>query len=362
MQRHAAELMQALSGDVRFTHAVASRDHRGGCVRGRRFPVIRTSSLNLDGSLALSPGLFLASHRVQRRRPVDIVHLHFPDPMSHIASLAVSPSIPRVITWHADIQRQKVLLKLYRPLLKRSLASASAVIAPTPAHVSSSAFLSPMAASPKLRQIPFGFNLARYARPDEAKVTEVAQRYPGRRIFALGRHVSYKGFDVLIRAMALTRPDTRLLLGGGGPLTPDLVQLARSEGVGDRVDFLGYLPESDLPAYYHACEIFCLPSTSRAEAFGIVQVEAMASGLPVISTRLGTGVEVVNRNEETGVTVPPGDVGALASAINLLLADQSLREIYGQNARAQAMAAYSPETMKRETLALYRELAARSKR
>lgn len=359
MQRHVEHLFGGMGSDVDYVHLVPSRDWSEARFALHGFPVVRKPSLNLDGSLALSPGLIGEAVRLHREHHFDVVHLHFPDPMSHLASLALPSAIPRVISWHADIIRQRSLLRIYRPLLRRALDMAAAVIVATPHHVYSSPDLRALKDSSKLHVIPYGFDLSRFdlVLP---RMQPLRAQYGNRSlIFALGRHVYYKGFDVLIRALASVDSDAVLLIGGVGPLTEQWRELARSCGVADRVHFVGLVSEEDLPAYYHACDIFCLPATSNAEAFGIVQVEAMAAGKPVISTSLSSGVSYVNSHEVTGLQVPPNDVDALAAAINRLLADMELCARLGAQARVRALTEYSRETMAQRTLAVYREVIAR---
>jgi glycosyltransferase involved in cell wall biosynthesis len=354
MQTHTLHLMKGLSDRVDFTHAVASRDSTGAAFRaGQKIRVFRTPSWNVDGSLALSPGLYTRSKRYHQRRKFDLVHLHFPDPMAHFASLAIPAEVPRVITWHADITRHKKLFLAYAPMLRRALDRAAAVIAPTPAHVKASRHLSSLESDPRLQVIPFGFDLSEFLVPHpDAEVLRGA--HPGRRIFALGRHVWYKGFDILIKALAELPEDVRLILGGEGPETARLRSLVADLGIAGRVHFTGFVPQKNLPAYFQACEVFCLPAVSTAEAFGIVQVEAMACGKPVVSTRLGNGVEFVNEHGKTGLTVPPGDVRELAGALRKLLDDSWMAKQLGANGRERAFRNFSISAMCDQTWALYK--------
>lgn len=357
MQTHAVNLMRSLAGEVEFTHAVTSRDSKGGRFT---FPpgitVSRAPSWNVDGSLAVSPQLVREYRSLHYSRPFDLIHLHFPDPMAHLASMALPAKIPRIVTWHADITRHKLLLPFYRPWLAKSLDSAAAIVVPTPAHVASSKILNSPKYRAKTQVIPFGFDLGAFAAPHPA-VEGLKRKYPGQILFALGRHVAYKGFDVLIRALQELPPSVRLILGGEGPLTPDLRGLAAVLGLESRVHFPGFVPEAELPSFYQACDVFCLPSVTPAEAFGIVQVEAMAAGKPVVCSRLGNGVDYVNQHEVTGLTVPPNDPAALAQAIHRLLADPALREKYGRQARVRALREFALEGMRGKTFALYRKFA-----
>lgn len=355
MQSHILSLLETLRQEVEFVNLVPSRNGRG-----RRYaladgtPVICTPGWNVDGSLVLSPALILEARRLHQERAFDLIHLHLPDPMSHLASLALPAEIPRIITWHADIIRHQRLLKLYHPWQNRLLRQARAIIVATSGHLASPVFAAPDIRD-KARVIPFGFDLERFVVPHD-KAAGIRAAYPGFRIFALGRHVVYKGFDILIKALAHQGPDVRLLLGGVGPLRETLERLANELGVADRVAFLGLIPDADLPAYYQASDLFCLPSVNQAEAFGIVQVEAMAAGCPVLGTRLGNGVNIVNQDGVTGVLVPPGDVAALVDALAELRTKDAWRRELGIKARQHALKNYQKDRMASDTLALYRSV------
>jgi rhamnosyl/mannosyltransferase len=278
-------------------------------------------------------------HALRRhwRAAFDIVHLQFPaDPMAHLAYELLPHSVKRVIGWHSDIVRQRWLLGAYRPFLDRTLRRADAIIAATPAHISSSEQLSTVRDSARFHVVPYGFDLSRFERRP-LLADEVRRRYGGKLlVFALGRHVYYKGFEFLIRALAGV-PEAVLALGGQGPLTGDLRRIARDAGVAERVHFVGRIPDEELPAWYHACDVFCLPSIEPAEAFGIVQVEAMACGRPVVCCQLDNGVNWVNPDGETGLTVAPADPAALAGALSRLHRDPALRARLGEEGRRRAL-------------------------
>jgi len=170
-------------------------------------------------------------------------------------------------------------------------------------------------------------------------------------VLAVGRLVYYKGFEVLIEAMA--KVDGRLLLIGDGPLRAKLEGLAAALGIADRVVFLGALQNRETVPFYHAADVFALPSIARSEAFGIVQIEAMAAGTPVVNTALDSGVPFVSRHEVTGLTVPPRDPDALSAALNRLLQDDQLRAGYGKAARLRARTHFSLEAMTSQTRRIY---------
>ena len=357
LERYVFELGRALEGEVSFVNIVAHRGARPDVPMAGE--TVYARPIASVGDTPVCPTMPLHALRRHWRTPFDIVHLQFPaDPMAHLAYALLPRTVKRVIGWHSDIVRQRGLLKVYRPFLNRSLRRADAIIAATPAHIRSSEQLSPERDTARLHVVPYGFDLARF-RERPALADEIRARRAGRfLLFALGRHVYYKGFEFLIRALASV-PQATLALGGQGPLTAELQRIARQAGVADRVEFVGRIPDRDLPAWYHACDVFCLPSVEPAEAFGIVQVEAMACGRPVLCCELGNGVNWVNRDGETGIAVPPADPAALADALARLQADPALRARLGEAGRRRAFDVFSAEAMARGTLAVYREVLSR---
>lgn len=356
LERYVFELARGLEGEVEYTNIVARRGEApdlptvGETVHARPWLVL--------GGTPICPTMTWHALRRHRARPYDLVHLQFPaDPMAHLASSLMPRSVPRVLSWHSDIVRQQAMLRLYQPFLRRLIASADAIIGATPAHFSSSEQLPSQSERPIYHVVPYGFDLARF-RERPVLADELRRRHgPGLLLFALGRHVYYKGFEFLIRALPGVS-DATLMLGGQGPLTRQLQQSARDAGVGDRVVFVGRIPESDLPAYYHACDVFCMPSMERAEGFGIVQIEAMACGKPVLCCELHNGVTWVNRDGITGLVVPPADSSALAAALTRLGSDAALRARLGEQGRARALAHFTTEAMSRGTLRVYQQVLA----
>ena len=166
----------------------------------------------------------------------------------------------------------------------------------------------------------------------------------------VGRLRYYKGLDNLIRALPAI--PARLLVVGIGPMEEEWKALAADTGAGDKISWLGEVPDVDLPAFYHLADLFVLPASHPSEAFGLVQVEAMAAGLPVVCTELGTGTSYVNRDGVTGLVVPPADPAALRDAVNRLIADPELRRSMGTAARARA-SEFDLDGMADKVLALY---------
>jgi rhamnosyl/mannosyltransferase len=171
----------------------------------------------------------------------------------------------------------------------------------------------------------------------------------------VGRLVYYKGFDHAIRALRQVE-GAHLLLVGEGPLRAELEALARECDVAGRVHFLGRLEDEALTTLYYACDAYVLSSVTRAEAFALVQLEALACGLPVINTALDSGVPFVSRHEESGLTVPPGDEAALASAMRRMLAHPEQRRTWGEAGRARVLAEFTQARMGERVLDVYRDV------
>lgn len=312
-------------------------------------PVIKAGCpLRISGA-PISPGFYVW----MRRLKPDIAHLHFPNPPGELGQLFLGQSHKFVLTYHSDVVRQKYLLRLYTPFLWKVLAKADRIIATSPNYIRSSPYLSRFA--DKCVVIPLGIDLKPFDTVDDDRVQTIRQRYGSPLLLFVGKLRYYKGLEYLFEA--LRHIQARLLVAGTGPMEDEWRALAQELGLGDKAAFLGQVSDSDLPAYYHACDLFVLPASHRSEAFGVVQVEAMACGRPVICTELGTGTSWVNIHDETGLVVPPRDPGALVEAINQLLADESLRRRLRERGRERAQW-FSKEVMVERTVELYEELLA----
>jgi rhamnosyl/mannosyltransferase len=308
--------------------------------------VISAGRLATVSSAPLSPGLPLL---LARERP-DLVHLHLPDPTGDIAQ-TIAGRAPLIVTYHSDIVRQRRMLTLYAPLLRRTLRRAARIIATSPNYVASSPFLAAQAARTKV--IPYGIHIDRFAQADPAHVAALRARFPGPLVLFVGQLRYYKGAEVLVRALTQLPGVRAVLVGSEASVRrSELEALARQAGVADRVHLVGE-HATDLPAYYHAADVFALPSVERSEAFGIVQIEAQAAGLPIVTTELGTGTSFVTRHGETGIVVPPRDPAALARALGVLLANPGLARAIGAAGRRRAMAEFSAEVMLARYEAVY---------
>ncbi len=305
-------------------------------------------------SQSVAPRLIQRLRALSRDAPFDVIHQHWPDPFAHLVASLMTRAPPHVVTWHMDIVRQRWLGPLYRSFAKRVLREPDVVVTSTKAHLRSEQ-LNTLAPTARKVVIPFGIHEQRYKISESvsAQAQEIREKFaPKPIVFALGRHVYYKGFSVLIKAMS--RVDAVLLLGGTGPLSGELQSLARELDV--RVVFLGSIPDDVLPSYFYASDVFCLPSCDQTEAFGLVQAEAMACGRPIVNTDLGNGVNELAPAGICALTVPVGDDRKLGAALAELLLDRNLATSLGEAGRSRIRQSYSVKSMVEHTLNVYNSL------
>lgn len=309
------------------------------CERVNGVEVRRHAAWGTWFSVPVCPGYLAAA-----RRGADVIQAHFPNPLADLALWLGRREARWVVTYHSDIVRQASVLRWYRPLMDWMLGRAARIVVATPPQRDASPVLARH--RDKCEVIPFGLDLERFERPGPEPVGLVEARAAagGRPILLnIGRLVGYKGQRYLIEA--LRRVDAVGWLVGTGPLRGELEERAAALGVRDRVRFWGEVDDAGLPALVRACDVFVLPSITPNEAFGLVQVEAMACGKAVVSCRLNSGVPYVNRDGETGWVVPPADSEALASALETLCADGALRARFGEAGRRRARDEFALERM-----------------
>ncbi len=341
------EICESLADRVDFQVVVANTRARTEH-EDKRVPVTRVASIGKLFSCSMAPTYPLWA----RKFDADLIHVHIPNPLAELSALIADPDIPVVAQFHSDVVRQRNLLRLYGPFLDAFYRRANSIIVPTPRHIEISAFVSRY--REKCHVVPFGVPLSRFELDETGcdKVDELRDGLPS--VLCVGRLVSYKGEEFLIRALEEVK--ARLWIIGAGPLEDSLKNLAREKGLAGRIEFLGQVSDKDLIAYYHACDVFVLPSVTNAEMFGVVQLEAMACRKPVISTDLPTGVPWVNQHGKTGFVVPPGNAGELANAIQLLLSNAGHREEMGEAGRMRVEQHFTSTRMAEALLQVYQEM------
>lgn len=340
----------------------ASRGHDVDVVVAARGP--RTSSSLEEGvhvhrcgrlatlrSTPLSPRLVFSA----ARRPADILHLHAPHPPNDLAWLLRRFRPPAIVTYHADVVRQPILAAILRPLTRMALRRAASIIVTSPVMAQGSREV--VRNQDRTVIIPLGIPEPPEIAADDPALASIKTRFPKPRILFVGCLRHYKGLDHLLDAV--TDLPATLLVAGDGPVRSALEAKAEQIGVGQKVHFLGEVDGSTLWRLYASADVFVLPSENRGETFGIVQVEAMAMGVPVVCTELGTGTSWVNRHEETGLVVPPADPAALAAALSRILDHPETGRRMGQAGRERARSELLADTMIDRVLDVYREVLER---
>jgi rhamnosyl/mannosyltransferase len=306
--------------------------------------VRRHSELARIVSTPVSPGLV----RAVRRLDADVVHLHMPHPTGELGALLRTTTTPMIASFHAPVARNPTLQPVYR-ILQRRVLSQMRIVLVASSEMRDEPELAPIQRN--VRVLPYGVS-PRLVTPEYSSQAHDAHRGNGLRLLFVGRLVYYKGVDVLLEAVKCCDRDVSLTIAGAGPLRADLEAQAARLGLGDQVSFAGRVTDSQLVQLYQTHDVFVMPSVSRAEAFGLAMAEAMASGLPAVSTRLGTGTDWVNVDGKTGVVVAPDDPRALSGAIQQLK-NAELRTRLGRAARARAQSTFGFSHHLDELVAIY---------
>jgi len=289
-------------------------------------------------------------------RSADIIHLHSPYPLGELALHLTRVEVPIVLTYIFDVVRQRILAPAYNPLLRAVLRRANRIVACNPNTPDSSPILRPC--RDRISVIPYGIRPEKFVldEAEQISVRSLKKGFSRPLVLFVGRLVYYKGAEYLVRAAADVEADFVII--GSGPLRAGLVELASELGISSRIRFLEHLPRPEMLAYFHACDLFVLPSVAESEAFGLVLLEAMACGKPMVTTELGTGTSWINQHGETGFVVPPRDPNALAEAIQRLVSDEGLRRKMGQAAYDRVCKVFTRREFGESYIRLFKELLA----
>lgn len=343
-QVHAEHLARRCSVEALVNAGRGERagEERIGGVRVRR---MRTDAVLMSQPLALS--------LLWMMRPADHeeVHLHAPNPYAATVlwlKLRTTPQqrLPRLfVIHHADVQGRWLVRLLLRPLYRDLARRAERVVVTSLRNFEMSRDLprdvriGVVAPSVKLDQ-----HAAGEAERAEARAWRLARHGEAPLVGFVGRHARYKGLHVLIRALA-AMPGVRAVVAGEGPCRREAQALAVDLGVADRVDFLGEISQADKARLLLAVDVLAFPSTDATEAFGVVQLEAMLLGAPVVASRLPTGVADVAIDGVTALTCAPGDADDLARRLMQVLDDPPLAERLRLRARAHVLERFSETLM-----------------
>lgn len=345
IEQVACDVATSLKGKVE--QRVLCFHHEKGDVRETvdGVEVIRAGTFAKVASQSLSCSFGRLLKKTFREFQPDVVIFHCPNPFEAYflkKQLKKNPSCKLVVWWHLDITKQKVLGKLFTRQSKWLLTRAVKVVATSPNYIQGSLQL--QSVREKCTVIPCCANKARIFADETvlARAEELRSEYAGKVIlFAIGRHVPYKGIEYLVRASKFLDDNYAVCIGGSGPLTSELKKLAEGDV---KVHFLGRVSDAELKAYLCACDIFCFPSVTKNEAFGIALAEAMSFAKPAVTFTIpGSGVNYVSLDGVTGLECPNGNAEAYAAALRTLAEDDTLRKRCGEAARARVQALFTQE-------------------
>jgi glycosyltransferase involved in cell wall biosynthesis len=310
--------------------------------------VHRLRSFGTFQSLPLCPAAIGALHG----SVADIIHLHHPNPLGDWAYLLSRPRGRLVVTYHSDIIGKEWLSRLHAPLPHRVLDRADAIVASSPQYVASSSVLKKY--EHKVSIIPLGVAAQDYDALNRNVPKQRDRNGAAPQYLFIGRLVPYKGVPVLLDA--LRNVPGNLWIAGAGPLEGQLKRQVRQNNLQDRVEFLGDIGEPEKYSLLAACDALILPSLTRAEAFGMVLLEAMAMGKPVVVSDLPTGVRLLVRHGHNGLKFQPGSASALAAALRYFIEDPAKAREMGEAGRKLVLEHYTVEKMVDKYLELYRRL------
>lgn len=312
--------------------------------------LIRLANLGVVNSQPLLPGLWPALRRELIHFKPDLVHLHFPNPLlamvwnGLMAGRSIENRPPHVIWHHADITRQKWAKILAGPVVDRCLDQASGVCLSSQVLLEGSSDLH--GHTSKTRVIPFGIA------PEPWSTVQPTLDGP---FLFVGRLVRYKGLDILLKAVA-SLPEVRATLVGEGPLKETLIQQVKELGLQDRVQLTGPVDQPQLLELMSRARALVLPSVDASETFGLVQLEAMAAGLPVIASDLPTGVRQVGLPDKSCLLVQPRSVEALAQALHEIQNDSALARAMGNQGRRHFLEKYTRSEMTAHLISWYEDI------
>ncbi|MBU0700661.1 glycosyltransferase [bacterium] len=310
--------------------------------------------LFFDKTLLFSSPISLTFPFWLRKMPADILHFHLPNPLAMVAYFVSRPKGKIVVTWQSDIVKQKKMLYLLSPLIRWFLKRTDVIITASPNIIDNSVFLKEF--RQKCVVVPLGINPEKYLlrKEDIAFIKEEQAKNTIPLILFVGRLVYYKGVEYLVEAMR--QVDARLIIIGEGYLYPEINKKIIANGLSNKITIIPPVTDYELAKYFHMCDVFVLPSVSPSEAFGIVQLEAMICGKPVVSTNLPTGVPFVNQHNKTGIVVEPKDIDGLANALNILINDKKLCYKYGSYAKQRVLDEFTNEVMAKKVYNIYQTL------
>lgn len=347
------QLSEGLSKQNDLEVLVCQKKGRGvsECINGVR--VYRASSFGVVSSVPISITFIWKFRKMSKNK--DIVHLHLPFPLGDLACLLSGYKGKVIVYWHSDVVKQKGWMLLYKPLMVRFLKRADVILVGALGIAKGSKYLQPYLG--KCREVPFAIEDRKLELGGQYLLKHGYKRNQKELSFLfVGRLVYYKGCSVLIEAFSKMNSNSELNIVGSGDLEIDLKDQCRKLNIENRVHFIGNASEEKLRLHLECADVFVLPSIERSEAFALVQLEAMAYGIPVINTNLPSGVPEVSIHNETGLTVEPNNSVQLREAMEWMERNPRERIEMGKAARYRVAENYTQKRMLNNLQEVYNEL------
>lgn len=342
--------------DIELKVLVCQKKGRGRVDQVNGVEIHRAGSFGVLASVPISFSFLWKFKKMAKE--ADVVQFHLPFPLGDLACILSGYKGKVAAFWHSDVVKQKKWMILYRPVMELFLKRADVILVGAEGIAKGSKYLSSYL--DKCRIVPFAVT-DRILKEGEAHLKKNGYGKKDHNInyLFIGRLVYYKGCSVLLEAFSRMPEDTTLTLVGDGILKEELQQRAEELGMADRVKFTGLVDDAKLRSCMEYADVFVLPSVERSEAFGLVQLEAMAYGIPVINTKLPSGVPEVSLDQETGLTAEPGDAAALAEAMKWMYDHPQERQNMGQAARKRLEERFTQDKMVENVKNIYKELCGR---
>jgi len=317
------------------------------------YTVFRTISYGILLSTSVTPQLVYKLWKLASK--YDIIHIHAPDPMAFLALFLVRPKSKVIIHWHSDIVRQHRTRRFFLPLQNWVLKFADKVVVTSKSYAKH---------SPCLKNFTYKVEVIALGASDNSfmsnsnKAQKIKQQYKNKKIvLAVGRLVSYKGFKYLVKAAKDLSDDFVILIAGEGYEKDTLLHIISANNLQDKVKLLGYISEQEKYDHLEACDLFCLPSITKAEAFGVAIIEAMTFSKPIVSTNMfDSGISWVNKDGETGIQVDIESPKQIADAIVKITSDKELYDTMSSNSLKRYKKHFSGEKMVESFIKLYKSI------
>lgn len=314
--------------------------------------VIRCSSLFTFMSQAVS--LDYVSSVFKSAKNADLIHLHLPNMLGLLIMVFCTHKKKLVVHWHSDIVGKFFLRILFSPLQFLILYRADSIIATSKNYVKGSIFLSIF--KKKIVVIPIGVKDRVLNLSIGEKKSPILKKFPDGRciVLSVGRLVSYKGFEYLIDAANFLNDGISIVIVGGGPLQDELQMRITSNKLEAIVHLTGPLSDEELKPLFDAATMFCMPSINNAEAFGVVLLEAMTYGLPLIVSNIPkSGVPWVNAHNVSGFNVEVKNSIEIAEAINKIYINKQLRSMLSSGSRLRYVNNFTEDLFVERVMMLY---------